>query len=72
MSTVKSSKRPISIKKAQNHLAPIDRCAKLFVGPTDPIAGPILPRLEAAAPMAEVKSKPKKVNTTEDIIKINM
>ena len=62
----------MSIKKALNHLAPEERCAKLSTGLTDPIAGPILPRLEAAAPRAEVKSKPKKVNTTEEIVKINM
>ena len=62
----------MSIKKALNHLAPEERCAKLSTGLTDPIAGPILPRLEAAAPRAEVKSNPKKANTTEEIVKINM
>ena len=38
----------MSIKREQNHFAPVDRCAKLFTGLTDPIAGPIFPRLDAA------------------------
>lgn len=72
MSTVKSSRRPINIKNEQNHLAPSERWAKLLTGLTEPIAGPIFPKLDAAAPKAEVKSKPKNVNITEEITKINM
>ena len=72
MRTVKSSRRPINIKKEQNHLAPLERWAKLLTGLTEPIAGPIFPKLEAAATKAEVKSKPKKVSITEEIMKINM
>ena len=72
MSTVKSSRRPINIKKEQNHLAPLDKWEKLSTGLTEPIAGPIFPKLEAAAPRAEIKSKPKKVKITEDIIKMSM
>ena len=69
---MKSSKRPINIRKEQNHLAPADKCAKLSTGLTEPIAGQIFPKEEAAAPKAEVKSKPKNVSTTEEIIKISM
>ena len=72
MRTVNNSKRPINIKNEQNHLAPVDKCAKLSTGLTEPIAGPIFPKEEAAAPKAEVKSKPKNVSTTEEIIKISM
>lgn len=72
MSTVKSSRRPINIKREQNHLAPTDKCAKLFTGLTEPIAGPIFPILDAAAPKAERKSNPKKVRITEEIIKISI
>lgn len=72
MRTVKSSKRPMSIRKEQNHFAPADKCAKLSTGLTDPIAGPIFPKLEAEAPSAETKSNPKKVRTTEEIIKMSM
>lgn len=67
-----NSKRPINIKKEQNHLAPADKCAKLSTGLTEPIAGPIFPNEDAAAPKAEVKSRPKKVSITEEIIKISM
>ena len=62
----------MSIKKEQNHFAPVDRCAKLFTGLTDPIAGPIFPRLDAAAPRAETKSSPNSVRITDAITKINM
>ena len=72
MRTVNNSRRPINIKNEQNHLAPVDKCAKLSTGLTEPIAGPIFPKEEAAAPKAEVKSKPRKVSTTEEIMKINM
>ena len=72
MRTVKSSKRPMSIKKAQNHFALIVKCAKLSTGLTLPMAGPIFPKLEAAAPNAETKSNPNKFKVTEAIIKINM
>ena len=72
MSTVKSSKRPINIKKEQNHFADVDKCAKLSTGLTEPMAGPILPKEEAAAPRAETKSNPNKFKVTEAIIKINM
>ena len=72
MRTVNNSKRPINIKNEQNHLAPADKCAKLSTGLTEPIAGPIFPKEEAAAPRAEVKSKPRKVSTTEEIMKISM
>lgn len=72
MSTVKSSRRPISIKKEQNHFAESDKCAKLSTGLTEPIAGPILPNEEAAAPKAETKSNPNKLSVTEAMIKINM
>ena len=72
MRTVNNSNLPINIKKEQNHLAPAERCAKLWTGLTEPIAGPIFPKEEAAAPKAEVKSKPKKVSITEEIIKISM
>lgn len=72
ISIVKSSKRPINIKNEQNHLAPIDRCAKLSTGLTEPIVGPIFPIEEAAAPNAEIKSRPKKVRITEESIKISI
>lgn len=70
--TVNNSKRPISIKNEQNHFAAFDKWAKLSTGLTLPIAGPILPKEDAAAPKADRKSKPKKVKTTEAIIKIKM
>ncbi len=72
ISTVNSSSLPINIKKEQNHFAALDKCAKLSTGLTDPIAGPIFPKEEAEAPSAERKSKPNKVNITEEIMKINM
>lgn len=72
MSTVNNSKRPINIKKEQNHLAPADKWAKLFTGLTEPIAGPILPRDDAAAPRADKKSNPNNVSVTEAKIKISM
>lgn len=50
----------------------MDRCAKLFTGLTDPIAGPMFPRLDAAAPRAETKSSPSSVRITDAITKINM
>ena len=53
MSTVNNSSLPISIKKAQNHFASIDKWAKLSTGLTEPNAGPILPNEDAAAPMAD-------------------
>ena len=72
MRTVNNSRRPINIKNEQNHLAPVDKCAKLSTGLTEPIAGPIFPKEEATAPRAEVKSRPKNVRTTEEIIKISI
>jgi len=72
MRTVNNSRRPINIKNEQNHLAPVDKCAKLSTGLTEPIAGPIFPKEEAAAPRAEVKSRPKNVRTTEEIMKISI
>lgn len=72
INTVKSSNLPISIKKEQNHFAETDKCAKLFTGLTEPKPGPILPKEEAAAPKAEIKSKPKSVNITDAITKISM
>lgn len=72
MRTVNNSRRPINIKNEQNHLAPEDKCAKLSTGLTEPIAGPIFPKEEAAAPRAEVKSRPKNVRTTEEIMKISI
>lgn len=53
-------------------MAPADKCAKLSTGLTDPIAGPIFPKEEAAAPNEDIKSKPKNVRITEDTIKISM
>ena len=53
-------------------MAPEDKCAKLSTGLTEPIAGPMFPNEDAAAPKAEVKSKPKNVSTTEEIMKISM
>ena len=41
-------------------MAPADKCAKLSTGLTEPIAGPIFPNEDAAAPKAEVKSSQKK------------
>ena len=72
MSTVNNSKRPINIKKEQNHFAAFERCAKLSTGLTEPIAGPIFPKEDAAAPNADLKSKPSKVNITDEVVKINM
>lgn len=62
----------MSIKKEQNHFAPTDKWLKLSTGLTEPMAGPILPKLEAAAPKADIKSKPNNVKITEEIIKINI
>ena len=70
--TVNNSNLPINIKKEQNHFAAEDKCAKLSTGLTEPIAGPILPKEDADAPRADKKSNPKNVNTTEDIININI
>ena len=53
MSTVKSSKRPISIKKLHHHLPMFGKFAKLFTGLKLPKAGPTLPKLEAAKPIAD-------------------
>ena len=46
----------------------MDKWAKLSTGLTLPIAGPIFPKLEVVAPMADSKSKPIKDNKTELII----
>ena len=62
----------MSIKKEQNHFAASVKWAKLSTGLTDPIAGPILPKDDAAAPTAERKSKPNNVSATEDITKMSM
>ena len=70
--TVNNSNLPINIKKEQNHFAAEDKWAKLSTGLTEPIAGPILPKEDAAAPNADKKSSPKNVNTTDDIMKINI
>ena len=72
INTVNNSKRPINIKKEQNHFAVLDKCAKLSTGLTEPIAGPIFPSEEAAAPKADVKSNPKRVRVTEAIINMSM
>lgn len=37
---------------------PPEKCAKLSTGPTEPIAGPTLPREVATAPMEVLKSIP--------------
>ena len=70
MSTVNNSNLPINIKKVLNHLAPLDKCEKLSTGLILPNAGPMLPSEEAVAPIADTKSKPKKVNSTDP--KMNM
>lgn len=70
--TVNNSNLPISIKKEQNHFAASDKCEKLSVGLTEPSAGPIFPKEDAAAPKADKKSKPKKVNITDETMKISM
>lgn len=62
----------MSIKRAQNHFAAIDKCEKLATGFTEPMAGPIFPKEDAAAPKADKKSKPKNVKMTEAIIKMSM
>lgn len=62
----------MSIKKEQNHFAAFDKWAKLSTGLTEPMAGPILPKEEAAAPKADMKSRPNKVSITEEIIKISI
>jgi len=48
------------------------KCAKLSTGLTEPIAGPIFPNDDAAAPMAEIKSSPIKVNNKLLIINISI
>ena len=48
------------------------KCEKLSTGLTDPIAGPILPRDDAAAPIADIKSNPNRVKITDEVTKINM
>lgn len=62
----------MSIKKEQNHLAATDKWAKLSTGLTEPMAGPILPKEDAAAPKADKKSRPKKVSITDAIIKMSI
>jgi len=62
----------MSIKKEQNHFAPTDKWLKLSTGLTEPMAGPIFPKLDAAAPKADIKSKPNKLRITDEIIKISM
>ena len=53
--TVKSSKRPSSIKKDAHHFPVIDKPLKLKEGPNSPKAGPTFPKLEAATPIEETK-----------------
>ena len=53
-------------------MAGIDKWAKLSTGLTEPIAGPILPKEEAAAPIADSKFNPKKVSNTLLTIKISI
>lgn len=72
INTVNNSNRPINIKKEQNHLALLGKCEKLSTGLTEPIAGPMFPKEEAAAPKADKKSKPNSVSTTDAMKKISM
>jgi hypothetical protein len=58
---VKNSNLPSSIKKDRNHLPAGATCAKFSVGPTFPNPGPMLPRLEATAPIEVSMSGSKKV-----------
>ena len=65
MITVNSSSLPINIINNKKPLADSGISAKLFNGPTSPIAGPTLPKQVAVAPMAEMKSTPNIVKTNE-------
>ena len=62
----------MSIKKEQNNLAASVKWLKFATGFTDPTAGPMFPKEEAAAPNAEKKSIPKSVKITDAKININM
>lgn len=62
----------MSIKNVENHFAASDKWLKLLTGLTLPKAGPILPKEDAVIPIAETKSKPKKVKKTELKIKISI
>ena len=69
ISTVKSSKRPISIKKQAHHCAKGGNAAQLFTGPKSPSAGPTLPKVDADKPIADLKSISNIENTKAPIIK---
>lgn len=70
--TVNNSNLPINIKNAHHHLAGLGRAEKLFDGPKSPNAGPTFPKLEAAKPTEDSKSKLNIENTKDPIINESM
>ena len=66
-STVKSSKRPISIYMLNKNFPPSVMAEKLEAGPTAPKPGPTLPKQVAAAEKDSNMSIPVKDNTKPPI-----
>ena len=69
--TVNNSSLPIIIKNDKIHFPKSGIFAKLFTGPTDPIAGPTFPIDVATEPIAVSKSTPIAAITSEAIANID-
>ena len=67
---VNNSNLPNNIKKDKNHFPIVGICAKLSTGHTDPIPGPILPKVAATEPIADKKSNPIKDIISDPKIKM--
>ena len=72
ISTVNNSNLPANIKNPHHHFARAGKLLKLLTGFKLPNAGPTLPKDDAAPPMADSKSNPKKPNTKAPIINSSM
>ena len=72
MRTVNNSNLPKSIKKEAHHLPRRGNSLKENDGPKFPSAGPTFPKLDAATPIADSKSKPNALNISAPKIKDNI
>ena len=70
--TVNNSNLPINIKKAAHHFPAVGISIKLLEGPKSPKEGPTLPKLEAATPTDDSKSRPNKAKPKDPKIKDNI
>ena len=61
--TVKISRRPMSIQMLRYHLATSGRLAQVKAGPVSPKPGPVLPKAEMAVPIEVSNDRPMHCNT---------